>query len=142
MNHKYHYKSLIDLSANELFFWIVVDQTVEQVGGQDVVGVFTILAGLPLIPTRAKFSGATKGTSAASLLLRHYLNYDLKHRVPTLTWGSIKKLRFSLTRNLGAIVGRTVPGIGWTILAYDAITIMRNSVVTYNRIARPEDQLF
>ncbi len=142
MKNNYHYNDLLDLTPAELFVWITVDCTTEQLGIQDLIGVFAIVAGLPLIPTRGKFKGATPGTSLASVTMRKYLNHELKFRVPTLTWGSMKKLKFRLTNNLGAVVGRAVPGLGWGILAYDLVIIIRNSITRYNRIVRPADQIF
>lgn len=137
----YHYKQQANLSCSELFFWIVVDKTLEQLGVQDIGAVFAILAGQPIIPTRAKVGGATKGTSIASVVSRQILNHDLKIRLPMLTGSSIKTLRIALTKNLGAFVGRTVPVVGWVILANDAMWIMWNSVTTYNAIASPEDRI-
>lgn len=50
------YNDLTDLTRGELFFWIAVDETLEQIGGQDVAAAFAILAGQPLLPTRSKFA--------------------------------------------------------------------------------------
>lgn len=47
MENRYHYNDLLDLKPGELLFWIVVDKTMDQLGIQDVVGVFAIVAGLP-----------------------------------------------------------------------------------------------
>jgi hypothetical protein len=108
---------------------------------QDVAAAFAILAGQPLLPTRSKFGGATKGTSIASIASRQVLNYDLKFRLPTLTGASLSTLRISLTRNLGAFVGRSVPVVGWVIVAHDVVQIMWNTVATFNCLVLPEDRL-
>lgn len=137
----YDYKQQFNLSCSELFFWIAVDETLEQLGVEHVGAAFAILAGQPIVPTRAKFGGATKGTSVASVVSRHVLNYDLKWRLPMLTGSSLSTLRFSLTRNLGAFVGRTVPVVGWVIVGNDVVRIIWNTVATYNAIVSPEDRL-
>lgn len=142
MANSYHYNHLANLTSQELFLWVIVDKTLEQVGGQDVAAVIAILAGQPIIPTRAKFGGATKGTSVASITARRLLNYNVKVRLPTLTKESIKSLKFRFTTNLGAFVGRAVPGVGWIILAYDVVQITQKTLLTYNSLVKPEDRLF
>jgi hypothetical protein len=137
----YSYNQQSNLSRPELFFWIAVDKTLEQLGVEDIGAVFAILAGQPIIPTRAKVAGATKGTSIASLVSRQVLNYDLKIRLPMLTGSSIKTLRIALTKNLGAFVGRSVPVVGWIIIANDVVRIIWNTVTTYNILALPEDRI-
>ncbi len=46
-----------------------------------------------------------------------------------------------MTRSLGAFVGRAIPVVGVVLLSNDAIIIMRNTVVPYNRIVKPEDRV-
>lgn len=50
-------------------------------------------------------------------------------------------LRISFTTKLGAFVGRTVPFVGWVILANDVTHIMWHTVKTYNSMVAPEDRL-
>lgn len=142
MKHLYHYNNLHNLTSQELFLWVFIDQTLEQIGGTDIAAVFAILAGIPIISTRGKFGGATKGTSIASVASRQLLNYKVKVRLPTLTTESIKALKFRFTTNLGAFVGRTVPIVGWVILAYDVIRITEKTISKYNALATPEDRIF
>jgi hypothetical protein len=137
----YYYEQHANLSCNELFFWIAVDKTLGQLGVKDIGAVFAILAGQPMIPTRAKFGGATAGTSVASIVSRQLLDYELKTRLPTITGSSIKTLRIALTTNLGAFVGRAVPVVGWFILANDVVQIMWATVTTYNTLASADDRL-
>lgn len=125
----------------ELFFWITVDKTLEQLGVEDIGAVLAILAGQPILSTRAKVGGATRGTSVASVVSRQMLNYDLKIRLTMLTGSSIKTLRIALTKNLGAFVVRTVPVVGWFIVANDVIRITWNTVATYNSIVSLEDKV-
>lgn len=141
MGNSYHYNHLSNLTPQELFFWIAIDKTLEQIGGQDIVAAFAILAGQPIVPTRAKFGGATKGTSIASIANRRLLNYDMKRRLPMITGASPLSLKITLTRNLGAFVGRTVPIVGWMILGYDVVRIIQSTIFTYNRLVKPEDRL-
>lgn len=137
----YTYNQQSNLSAHELFFWIAVDKTLQQLGVKDVGAVFAIIVGQPIVPTRGKFGGATKGTSIASLASRQFLNYQLRFRLPMITGKSIATLRIALTRNLGAFVGRSVPIVGWIILANDVVRITWNTVATYNTIAISDDRL-
>ncbi len=141
MTNRYHYNDLTDLTCEQLFFWVAVDKTLEQLGEKDIAAAFAVLAGQPIIPTRAKFRGATKGTSIASITARRLLNYDLKYRLPIITGATPLSLKIALTKNLGAFVGRAVPIVGWIILGYDVIQIIKNTVVAYNLIVRPEDRL-
>jgi hypothetical protein len=137
----YHYKSRIDLSSTELFFLIAVDKTLEQLDVQDIGAVAAVLLGQPILSTRAKPIGATRGTSIASLVCRHALNYELKFRLPMIAGASITTLRIALTKNLGAFVGRSVPVVGWIILAYDVSRIMWNTVTTYNFHVSQDDRI-
>lgn len=130
----YCYGEMQGLSAGELFFWIMVDKAQEQLGVQDIAAMFCVIAGQPIITTRQKFGGATKGTSIASIAARRTLNIDLKRRVlPTVTNASIRQLKIIFTRNIGTFVGRAVPVVGWLIVAYDVSMITANTISEYNR---------
>lgn len=131
-----------NLSSIELFFLIAADETCKQAGIDDIEAVILILSGLPLLPTRAKPLGATHGTSVASVMARSVFRYEFKRKVlPTVTLQSIGNLRVILTHRLAVFVGRTVPGVGWVLLAKDAFHIVRNTVSRYNLIAKPEDRI-
>ena len=69
------------------------------------------------------------------------MNYDIKRRLPIITGASPFSLKITLTKNLGAFVGRTVPIVGWVILSYDVIRIIQNTIFTYNRFVKSEDRL-
>jgi hypothetical protein len=139
--NSYNYKNQTDLTAAELFFWIAVDESVKRMGTDDLAAVIAILAGQPWLSTPPKLGGATKGTSVASYVGREYLNYKVKIRLPMITGSSISTLRIALTRNLGAFVGRTVPFVGWAIVAGDVALIIWNTVEKYNSLASVEDKL-
>ncbi|WP_063532607.1 STM2901 family protein [Burkholderia sp. MSMB1589WGS] len=138
----YNYLSHQNLTPVELFFFVAADETCKQVGIDDVEAVILIFSGLPILPTRAKPLGATKGTSVASVMSRSVFRYELKRKVlPTVTLQSIKGLRVILTHRLAVFVGRTLPGVGWVLLAKDAFYIVRNTISRYNQLAKPEDRV-
>lgn len=67
--------------------------------------------------------------------------FKVRVRLPMITKVGLSGVRIAFTRNLGAFVGRTIPVIGELFLARDAFMIMRNTVVTNNRLAKPDDRL-
>jgi len=138
----YFYGGLRNLSAKELFFWVMVDETMTQLGVDDAVAVAAIISGRNSIPVPGKPRGATTGTSRASLYFRRKLPQRLPFPLPTLTGDSITSIRISSTNRLGAWVGRAVPVLGWVILAKDVTQISLNTAIHYNKIARPEDRLW
>ncbi|HDR9028343.1 TPA: hypothetical protein QDB14_002537 [Burkholderia vietnamiensis] len=138
----YSYGGHSGLEPAELFFFIAVAETCDQVGINDVEGVILVLSGWPILPTRQKFAGATKGTSVASVMSRSLFRYEFKRKVlPTLTLQSMKSFRVILTRRLSVFIGRAVPGLGWVLLARDVFEIGSNTVLKYNRMVKPEDQV-
>jgi len=140
--HLYDYKDLQNITKEELFVWIFIDKVLEQFTGVDIAAAAAVLAGQPFIPTRTKFGGSTAGTSPASIVSRKYLNKNMAFRMPMITGKSIGTLKIAFTKNLGAFVGRTVPIVGWLILAYDVEEIIRKSLTTYNQIAIGKDKLW
>lgn len=142
LNGTYFYKGISNLSAGELFFWIFLDAVNEQFGTTDIVAAACIILGQPTRPTRGKFAGATKGTSVASETARRYLNIELPFRLPTFTNASLKTLKPKFVTNLGAFVGRTVPVLGWLIIASDVTSISLKATINYNRIARGNDKIW
>lgn len=120
-----------------------MDQTCEHLGIDDVEYVILILCGLPVLPTRSKPLGATKGTSVASVMSRSLFRYELKKKVlPTFTLGSTKRLRWILTHKLSTFIGRTLPRVGWVLLVNDVSQIGYRTVIRYNGIVSPEDRVF
>ncbi|AOJ63941.1 hypothetical protein WL76_09155 [Burkholderia ubonensis] len=143
MKQTYHYGSHRELTPQELFFLIAIDETCKQLGVEDVGAVAAILAGQNWIPTRAKFAGATKNTSLASIGSRALLNYNIKYQIlPTLTNASVKQMKFFFVRNIGTFVGRAIPVVGWAVAAHDVYAIATNSVARFNRLVNREDRLF
>lgn len=139
MAEHYSYKDINNLEPVELFFLIAADKMLEHFGGYDIAAAIMIVSGQPLIPTRAKFKGAVKGTSLASLTARRHINYELKYKIlPTFTGNKLSQLRFILHRNLGVFVGRTIPIVGWAIITWDIVQITRKTIETYNSIVLSE----
>ncbi|MEA5100991.1 MULTISPECIES: STM2901 family protein [Pantoea] len=143
LNGTYFYKGVSNVSAGELFFWILLEKIDEHVGGiNNIVAVSSIILGLPLLSTRGKPGNATPGTSIASKYSRQLLNVKLPRPLPTFTNTSIKLLKPMWTNNLGAFVGRTVPVVGWALLTNDVAQIVYKTVSTYNMIVREEDRVW
>ncbi|HEN3567642.1 TPA: hypothetical protein U5E39_002905 [Yersinia enterocolitica] len=145
LNGTYFYKGMINLSAPELLFWVMIDAVEEQLGVQDMVAVASLILGGNYISVPGKPLTATKGTSPASLFFRKNLRYIFKSRVlPTLTQKSfsLRGIKIFWVNNLGAFVGRAVPVVGWAILANDVAQISIKTATRYNNIARMDDKLW
>ncbi|MCD8440900.1 STM2901 family protein [Tenacibaculum finnmarkense] len=124
-------------SKFDLYIAILTYEVAEQFGILDVIGLTAVLSGLPFIPTRAKFKGATKGTSVASKYLSKIpgnfpVRLPMATGLPRIIGG--KGMRISLTKVIGKFVGRTIPFIGWGILAYDLSIILYDTQLVYNHI--------
>ncbi|SAK61996.1 hypothetical protein AWB80_02731 [Caballeronia pedi] len=143
MGNRYQYGMHTGLEPAELFFLIAIAETYRQTAIEDLTSIAMILLGQPFLPTRGKFKFAVKGTSVASIVSRTMLPIDIKYRIlPTVTsFSSLMMLRVKFTSNLGAFVGRAIPGVGWVLLATDVSTILFRSVQLYNDIVKPEDRL-
>ncbi|MBN3811580.1 hypothetical protein G3N97_21125 [Paraburkholderia sp. Ac-20347] len=130
------------MTPQALFFCLMVEETCKVLGVEDAAAVMAILAGQPILPTRGKFGGATRGTSIASKVSRALFDYDFERTIlPTLTNTSILKFRFRMVNNLGVFVGRWVPMIGWTVTAYDVVKISLLTLLRYNQLVKPEDRI-
>ncbi|WP_175842482.1 STM2901 family protein [Burkholderia arboris] len=142
MANTYRYGVHEGLSRAALLFLIFIEETGKALGADDAVGIAMVLLGRRFIPTRGKFANAVKGTSIASVVARRMLPYELKHRIlPTVTsLTSLIMLRIKFTQNIGAFVGRAIPGVGWVILATDVSLITYRTVGAYNSMVKPEDR--
>lgn len=138
----YTYGEHKNLTPQGLFFCVMVEETCKALGVEDISAVIAILAGQPVLSTRGKFGGATKGTSIASKVSRALFDYDFERNIlPTLTNKSILTLRFRMVNNLGVFVGRWTPMVGWAITVYDVVKISVLTILHYNRLVTPEDQI-
>lgn len=145
LNGTYYFNGLSNLSAYELLFWVMVDETERQLGVKDIIGVASIILGDNSIDVPGKPNTATRGTSHASIFFRKHLSYKFQKRIlPTLTKKSfsLRGLKIFWVNNLGAFVGRTVPLLGWVILAVDVSMIGYHTVSRFNTIVRPEDKIW
>lgn len=73
LNGTYFYSGTSNLSAGELFFWIMIDETSEYFGIKDIAAVTAIYSGSNTLTVTGKFAGATPGKSVASLLSENCL---------------------------------------------------------------------
>lgn len=144
LNGTYFFDGMNNLTAWELLFWILVDETEKQLGVQDIAGIAALILGNNIIDIPGKPETATWGTSPSSLFFRRHISYKFRKRVlPTLTKKSfsLKGIKIFWVNNLGAFVGRAVPVLGWVILAHDISVISFRMVTRYNIIAREEDKI-
>ncbi|MWQ96513.1 hypothetical protein GQA09_20980 [Escherichia coli] len=145
LNGTYFFDGMDNLTAWELLFWVQVDETEKQLGVQDIAGIAALILGNNIIDIPSKPNTATKGTSPASLFFRRHISYKFRKRVLlTLTKKSfsLKGVKIFWVNNLGAFVGRSVPVLGWVILAHDISVISYRTVTRYNTIAREEDKIW
>jgi len=143
LNGTYFYNGIINLLPSELYFWILIDTIKDQMGDiEDLYTLVLILLGQPILNTRWKFRNTTKGTSIASVYARRYLDIELGFRLPTFTNASIRYLKPMMVNNLGKFVGRTIPVLGWVLLASDVTTLFFKATTRYNTVARGDDKIW
>lgn len=145
LNDTYYFNGLSNLTAYELLFWILIDETEKQLGVEDIMAVMALILGDNAIDVPGKPANATPGTSHASLFFRKHISYKFKSRVlPTLTRRSfsMRGLQIFWVNHLGTFIGRTIPVVGWVILASDVVAISYRTVQKYNVIARYEDKIW
>lgn len=143
MPNLYSYGIHHDLTASQLFFVVMLDESASHLGVSDLAALGGAIVGWPFLSTRQKPKGATIGTSIASRVARRHLDYEIRWRIlPTLTLASVRNMKIIFTRNLGVFVGRAVPVVGEAIIAHDVWTISHRTVAHYNRLVKPEDQVF
>lgn len=145
LNGTYYFDGMANLSPQELLFWILVDETEKQLGVKDIVAVAALILGDNSLEVPGKPLTATPGTSVLSVFFRKHLSYKFRSRIlPTLTKKSfsMRGLKIFWVNNLGAFVGRTIPVLGWVILASDVTQISFRTVHRYNLIARQEDKIW
>lgn len=132
LNGTYYYNRMSNLTAHELLFWIFLDTAIEHFGVDEISTVGLIILGQPIMNTRRKPGGATKGTSFLSYHLRKKFRDTPGLRLPTLTNQSIRHFRWSMVNNIGAFVGRWVPILGIIYMMGDVIYISLKATNKYN----------
>ena len=149
LGNTYYYAGRSNLTACELLFMIFCEKTVEQLGLTiaDAGAVIAIVSGRNDIPTRTKPGGTIVNTSRASIASRRVfkkIKFPYMIKLPTLI-GHItnpKSLKIRMVANIGTFVGRTIPVMGWLILASDVSQITYRTMIDYNRIARGSDKIW
>lgn len=149
LNGTYFYGGLDSLTPGELFFWIMVDVTTEHFTGtaevsRDIMAAAAIYSGQNNIAVSGKLANATPGTSRASKLARKHLQkYRLPFPLPTyIVAKNPFRIKLIMTQKLGTFVGRTIPVIGWAVLAADVSLISWKTVNRYNTIANEDDRVW
>lgn len=142
LNGTYFYDGSSNLSAGELFLWIMIDETLDHFGISDIAVVAAIYLGSNNITVAGKLAGATPGTSVASIYSRRlFRGRMMPVRLPT--WiGYPPHAKKIMTQRLGTFVGRTIPLAGWVVLAGVIAIISYKSVNKYNMIAHPSDRIW
>lgn len=142
INGTYFYNGSSNLSAGELFFWIMVDETLDHLGVHDIAAVTGIYLGSNNVTVAGKLAGATPGTSVASIYSRQlFRGRMMPLRLPTWV-GYPPRARRIMTQKLGTFVGRSIPLVGWIIMSSDVAIISYKAVNKYNTIARTADRLW
>lgn len=101
----------------------------DQFGITAVLGASGAASGFNILTTRAKVAGAVPGTSLASRGARAIFgNARLGVRLPTVVGNPLgSSFAIRATSKVGTFVGRGIPVVGWGLLAYDAVMIVRCS---------------
>ncbi|EOM9564478.1 STM2901 family protein [Escherichia coli] len=139
----YFYKGYWNLKPAELYTLIFIDvasQHLEVEAG----AISAILLGQPWIPTRVKPGGTVKGTSVVSILNRKiFPNVRLPRGItlPVLVGRKISELRWAKSNQVGAIIGRWIPWIGWGVAFWYARKILMDTVEIFNTIIDPKDRI-
>jgi hypothetical protein len=142
LNGAYFYDGTSNLTAGELFFWILVDTALDHFGSHDIAALVAALSGLNIISVPGKPSNATPGTSYASKFSRKvFRNKKLPFPLPSMI-GYPPNAKMIMTNKLGTFVGRGIPVVGYVILATDVATIIYKATNHYNLIANSKDQLW
>ena len=136
-NENWEYNGQYYNSKTDLYFSILLDQAAEQFGIKDILAFGAVLSGQPFLKTRGKFQGATNGTSLASKYLSKIPGKS-PIPLPTITGTNLSNLRVMFTKNIGRFLGRSIPILGWGVLAYDIGMTFYNAQVEYNRIVGNE----
>ncbi|MBV4366321.1 STM2901 family protein [Erwinia phyllosphaerae] len=148
LNNTYYYAGRSNLTACELLFMIFCEKTVEQLGLgiADFSAVVALLAGRNDQLTRTKPRDALEGTSRLSKASRRVFGnakFPYGIRLPTFIGGyTPRTMKLRMVAKIGTFTGRTIPVVGWMILASDMSKISYKTVRDYNSIARGKDKIW
>lgn len=134
----YTYKGETGLTSLDLFIKLLFEKTMDHFGITDIVAAASILSGANLIGTRAKFGGATPGTSFLSKYISPLIPGTSPVNLPTITGfpGVGQGLRIVKTRSVGRFITRGIPVIGYGLAIYDILSILKDTVDTYYEVAQ------
>lgn len=139
----YCYDGDCGITADDLLLVIAIEVAMAEFGLDDVGAAMSIVLGANILPTRAKFGGAVKGTSIMSVVTRRLLNnrrFPGNFRAPSIIGWMPPRLRW--TRSIAGFIARATPVIGWGYTAYELGKIGYITVTTYNGIVDEQDQVF
>lgn len=135
----YFYHGNANVTPQELFLLIFVEGLANHLG-VTVETAATILAGQPILPKRKVLGASGSRTSIASKVARRILKgarFPEGVRVETI----IGMGRSRQTNNVGAVVGRAVPFVGYAQAVIIFALVARETRNKYNLIARPKDRI-
>jgi hypothetical protein len=140
-NRLYNFQEHRGLTSGALFLYIALDETRKCLGLDDLTAAASWFLGQNNVPVSGKMKTATEGTSVISIFMRQIIKKQSPVRLPTITWATIRSLRFAYTKSLAAFVGRAIPVAGGIFMAYDVSIIIVRTIKTYNAVVSQEDRL-
>ncbi|WP_410221845.1 RHS repeat-associated core domain-containing protein [Pedobacter sp.] len=129
---EYEYNGKKYTNKAELYRDILLDQAAEQFGIKDILALGAAIDGMGLIDKPFQTPGASKGTSLLSKELSKAFPQKMPVRLPTIS----NRFTLKFTNVLGRFMGRSIPIVGWGILAYDVSKTFYNTQKIYNRLIR------
>ncbi|CRY67045.1 putative phage membrane protein [Yersinia kristensenii] len=139
LNGTYYYHGHTQLTPLELFNLIFLENFSERTG-LEITSAAMILSGQPVLPTRGKPIGTTKGTSVASKLSRAMFK-DMRFPNGVSLYMPTSKNLFAKTNRVGAFIGRAIPWLGYVELVITLQLVAADTRTKYNLIARPKDRI-
>ncbi|WP_122094123.1 STM2901 family protein [Rahnella sp. Larv3_ips] len=134
----YFYHGNDNVTKEELF-WLIFLESFSNYTGIEIETAATIIAGAPLIPKRKVLGSKGSKTSIASKMSRRIFK-DAKLpnnlKIPTIAYGQVRN-----TNQIGTIVGRWVPHLGYVQAAIIFELVARDTRNKYNLIAYPQDRI-
>ena len=112
--------NLVDPEGLSPSFSNCLSKCIAQHYGIGAMGLAAGVSGLPIVSTRTKPGGATKGTSPLSSSLSKALPMKMPWSLPAPTRSLGTGARTAVT---GRFLARWIPLLGWGLLSYDITTI-------------------
>ncbi|WP_134705302.1 STM2901 family protein [Rahnella sp. CJA17(1/100)] len=128
-----------DNVMKEELFWLIFLESFSNHTGIEIETAATIIAGAPLIPKRKVLGSKGSRTSIASKMSRRIFK-DAKLpsnlKIPTIAYGQVRN-----TNQIGTIVGRWVPYLGYAQAVIICAIVAKDTRDKYNLIAYPQDRI-